>query len=230
MRNGLLAALAFLALQKPALAHDYSAYLDGNFDYDLWFFADHGEDSDDDAGYPADPRGCVAASGAQKAVVNQGNAKAAAFLARCRETTGNSRWCDELLRPNPASRGVFSCTYGAAQPHQLIHPDERTWPNAWKAVQLVRDLEALGVQVAQIYNWWRPEPYNANVGGSKTRHPFGTAVDVRFASLPEMEKAHRLLCQFRKQGRLRALGYYGSTGLHFGVGDANPNTWGKDCP
>lgn len=194
----------------------------------------HDETHFDDAGgfdggqiYPV---ACTAANATQRAAVNAGNAKAARFLQLCRAAAAGSVWCEQLMRPNPSSRSTFSCTYGSAQPHQLIHPDESTWANAFKAVQIIQDLESLGVRVAQIYNWWRPEPYNANVGGSRTRHPFGTSIDVRFASLPDMEKAHALLCEFRRKGRLRALGYYGSTGLHFGVGDSNPNTWGKSCP
>lgn len=220
--QGLLPAIAAAFIAFSAYAHDRErAY-------------PHDEQHFDDAGYAAAgqlwPLGCTGATAAQRAIVNSGNAKAALFLARCRDTTGGSRWCEELMRPNPSSRSTFECTYGAAQPHRLIHPDEATWAHAYKAVQLLRDLEALGVRVAQVYNWWRPEPYNANVGGSKTRHPFGTSVDVRFASLDDMEKAHSLLCEFRRRGRLRALGYYGSTGLHLGVGDSNPNTWGKACP
>lgn len=224
MRNGLRAALTALCLTitLPALA---------SFDD---YVADEGHEDDeiswDDAGFGSDLRACASATASQKTAVNQGNAKAEKFLAACRASTNNSAWCAQLMRPNPSSRGVFTCTYGASQPHQLIHPAEATWANAFRAVQIIQDLEALGVKVAQIYNWWRPEPYNANVGGSKTRHPFGTSVDVRFASMPDMEKAHKLLCQFRKSGRLRALGYYGSTGLHFGVGDSNANTWGKSCP
>jgi hypothetical protein len=229
MRNGLPMVFAFglCALYSPesTLAHDY--------DRESWSIEDFGEEGHDEdhyeGGFQARPLNCTVASQAQRSKVNEGNAKANLFLARCRETTGNSRWCEELMRPNPASREVFACTYGENQPHRLINPDENTWVNAFKAAQLVRDLEALGVRVAQIYNWWRPEPYNANVGGSRTRHPFGVSVDVRFASLDDMEKAHSLLCEFRRRGRLRALGYYGSTGLHFGIGDSNPNTWGKEC-
>jgi hypothetical protein len=44
-----------------------------------------------------------------------------------------------------------------------------------------------------------------------------------------MEKAFSQLCKWRAQGRLRAVGYYGSTGLHFGIGDKTANTWGKSC-
>ena len=81
-----------------------------------------------------------------------------------------------------------------------------------------------------IYNWWRPEPYNKNVGGSATRHPFGTSIDVRFRSKSIQNKAFSELCKMRKNGRVRAIGYYASTALHFGIGDARANTWGKACP
>jgi hypothetical protein len=232
MRNGMQAALAVLCLtlSTPAFA-SFDDYLSDEAHDE----AEEGiENSFDDAGLGEGrqifPRACSPANATQRAAVNDGNTKAAKFLAACLSATNNSAWCRQLMRPNPSSRSVFACTYGSEQPHQLIHPAEATWQNAFQAVRILQDLEALGVKVQEIYNWWRPEPYNANVGGSKTRHPFGTAVDIRYASLPDMEKAHKLLCQFRKQGRLRALGYYGSTGLHFGVGDANANTWGKSCP
>ncbi len=227
MRNGLRAGLITalcLSLTSPSFG-SYEDYISDE---------SHDENSYDDAGLGDDhflpPRACAAATASQRAAVNEGNTKAARFLSKCRANANNSRWCEQLMRPNPSSRSTFACTYGSGQPHQLIHPSESTWANAIRAVHIIQDLEALGVKVAQIYNWWRPEPYNANVGGSRTRHPFGTSVDVRFSSLAEMEKAHKLLCRFRKAGRLRALGYYGSTGLHFGIGDANPNTWGKSCP
>jgi hypothetical protein len=84
--------------------------------------------------------------------------------------------------------------------------------------------------VALIYNWWRPEPYNKNVGGAPGRHPFGTSVDVRMETMSDMETAFVQLCKWRKAGELRAVGYYGSTALHFGIGDHTGNTWGKDCP
>ena len=99
-----------------------------------------------------------------------------------------------------------------------------------EASQLVKELEKKGIKVCLIYNWWRPEPYNANVGGAAGRHPYGTSVDTRMCTLADMEKAFTQLCEWREEGRLRAIGYYGSTGLHFGMGDAVANTWGKDCP
>lgn len=173
---------------------------------------------------------CRRATASQIAYVNQGNAKKDRFLQACARQTGGSVWCNQLIRPNPSSRNTFACTYGSSQPHQLIHPDESTWDFAFEAVRLVDDLERRGMDVCVIYNWWRPEPYNANVGGAAGRHPYGTSVDVRFCSKSDQNRAHAQLCTWRRQGRLRALGYYASTALHFGVGDRVGNTWGKSCP
>ncbi len=192
---------------------------------------DH-EHADDDAGFSEliVPFACTKATAAQIAVINRGNKKYDKFMKGCWGATNNSSWCEQLTRPNPSSRSIFVCTYGADQPHRLIHPDESTWKNAFGAVKLVEELEAKGMSVQQIYNWWRPAPYNGNVGGASGRHPYGTSVDVRFTNLGAMERAHKQLCTWRAQGRLKALGYYGSTGLHFGIGDQTPNTWGKSCP
>lgn len=173
---------------------------------------------------------CLKADARQLASVNEGNKVAQDFIAACYASTGNSPRCQELIRPNPLSRNMFSCTYGANQPHQLIHPDRNTWKHAFKAVWLIQQLEAKQIRVCHIYNWWRPEPYNRNVGGAAGRHPFGTSVDVNFCNKNAQELAHAELCKLRKQGHLRALGHYPGTGLHFGVGDHTPNTWGKGCP
>ena len=175
-------------------------------------------------------RACKKASKKQLAEVNKGNAKKEAFLKKCYKETGNSCWCDQLTRPNPSSINSFRCTYGSNQPHQLIHPDEKTWKHAIEAAKIVLDLEKKGIGVKIIYNWWRPEPYNQNVGGAAGRHPYGTSVDVRFVSKSDQNKAHKELCKMRKKGRIRALGYYKSTALHLGVGDRSANTWGKSCP
>lgn len=177
-----------------------------------------------------DPMGCVPANASQLNQVRLGNQKAGTFLNKCLAATGQSPWCAQLMRPNPSSVGVFRCTYGYDLPHQLIHPTESTWNNAIQAVRLITELEAKNICVELIYNWWRPEPYNKNVGGAAGRHPFGTSVDVRFCSKSDMERGFRQLCSWRKQGRLRAVGYYNSSSLHFGVGDRTGNTWGKACP
>ncbi|NQZ19413.1 MAG: hypothetical protein HRT44_09185 [Bdellovibrionales bacterium] len=151
--------------------------------------------------------------------VNDGNAKKDQFLAACYTETNNSCWCDQLIRPNPQSIDTFRCTYGDEQVHQFIHPDEDTWMYAFEAVKIVEDLEEMQINTQIIYNWWRPEPYNKNVGGSATRHPFGTAVDVRFETKDMQNKAFDEMCKMRKQGRIRAIGYYASSAIHIGVGD-----------
>lgn len=145
------------------------------------------------------------------------------FLNYCRKKTNQSAWCDQVARPNPDSHRTFDCTYSAAQPHFLLHLDES------QAVQLVKELEAKQIKVCSIYNWWRPEPYNKNVDEAAGRHPFGTAIYVRFCTKSDQLEAHKALCTERKKGRLRALGYYSGTALHLGVGDNVANTWGKSC-
>lgn len=231
MRLLLLAGFAVLYAHTGFAFERVSFGAEPNLSNDAYLFEseDYTDQSLMENDYQNEFLSCIRATAAQLKVVNLGNAKAANFLDGCLRETGNSSWCQQLMRPNPASQAIFSCTYGASQPHQLINPDEGTWSDAYEAVRLVRDLESLGIRIDQIYNWWRPEPYNKNVGGAKARHPFGTSVDVRFSTLPDMERAHGILCQWRKQGKLRALGYYGSTGLHFGIGDSIPNTWGKSC-
>jgi hypothetical protein len=172
---------------------------------------------------------CARATASQTSVVNTGAAKLAKFLNRCYAETNSKRWCDEVARPNPESSSAFDCTYSIQQTHVFVHPDESTWKYAIGAVKLVQELVAQGVKVSTIYNWWRPEPYNKNVGGAAGRHPLGTSVDVRFASKTEQNKAHSSLCKMRAAGRMRALGYYSGTGLHLGMGDRAANTWGKSC-
>lgn len=174
--------------------------------------------------------GCKKATAQQIRVVNQGNAKKEDFLQRCARETGGSAWCSQLTRPNPSSISTFRCTYGTSQVHQLIHPSETTWKNAIGAVRLIQELEQKGYRVCLIYNWWRPEPYNQNVGGAAGRHPLATSVDVRFCSNSDANKAFDELCKYRKQGRIRAIGHYGTNALHFGVGDSTGNTWGRSCP
>lgn len=173
--------------------------------------------------------GCLKASTSQKDFVYLGWSKKDEFLQRCAVETNSSSWCAQVVRPNPNSASTFSCTYGASQAHNLIHPDENTWKYPIAGVRIIQDLQAMGIKVSQIYNWWRPEPYNRNVGGAAGRHPYGTSIDVRFASNTEANRAFRELCKMRKIGRLRALGHYGSSSLHIGVGDKTANTWGKSC-
>lgn len=174
--------------------------------------------------------GCRHATSSQTARVNLGVAKRNQFITRCYQEGGSKKWCDQIARPNPDSHSTFDCTYSARQAHVFVHPEANTWGYAIGAVKLVRELELKGIKVSSIYNWWRPEPYNTNVGGAAERHPYGTSVDVRFPTKTEQNRAHRQLCIWRKAGRLRALGYYSGTGLHLGMGDRTANTWGKSCP
>lgn len=173
--------------------------------------------------------GCARATQAQINTVNQGNGKRSRFQDYCISATGSSKWCGEIERPNPSSVSTFRCTYGSTQVHRLIHPSENTWSYAIGAIQLIQKLTAKGICVSQIYNWWRPEPYNKNVGGAAGRHPYGTSVDVRFCSSAHAIKGFDELCKYRKQGLTRALGYYGGSGVHIGVGDRTGNTWGRNC-
>ncbi len=159
-----------------------------------------------------------------------GAALAPEFYQSCVSQTRSERWCTEVMRPNPSSISMFQCTYGKEQPHLFIHPDKSSWKNAFQAIKLIQALELKGLGVCQIYNWWRPEPYNKNVGGAADRHPYGTSVDVRFCSMPEMEKGFKELCKARSRGELKAIGYYNTTGIHFGIRDKLGNTWGKKCP
>lgn len=173
--------------------------------------------------------GCVKATDEQIAEVNKGNRLYEEFLKYCLNKTGASRWCEELTRPNPDSADIFECTYGPKQAHRFIHPDRSTWANAVTAVRIIEDLQEKDIAVKRIYNWWRPEPYNKNVDGAGGRHPFGTAVDVEFDSQRDKNLAFAQLCKMRAAGRLKAIGYYPSLGLHLGVDDRIPNTWGKSC-
>lgn len=216
-----------LLFSIPALTHESDAHaLDDNF-YSL-FQLDDMEFSENRGDLQA--MACSKASKTQKTTIELGNQKKTKFLTQCRAQTGNSAWCDQLVRPNPASKNIFECTYGSSQVHQLIHPNESTWKHAINAVKLIQELDTKGMKTCLIYNWWRPEPYNRNVGGAPGRHPYGTSVDVRFCDNETAIKAFNELCRYRRQGRIRAIGYYGSSALHFGVGDSTANTWGKSCP
>lgn len=172
---------------------------------------------------------CIKATKEQKAYVDYGNKLYSDFIKACINKTGASTWCQQLTRPNPDSADIFACTYGPKQAHRFIHPDKSTWGNAFEAVKIIEDLQRQGVGVRRIYNWWRPEPYNKNVEGAGGRHPLGTSIDVEFDSHRDKNLAFRALCRMRRYGRIKAIGYYPSQGLHLGVGDKIPNTWGKSC-
>lgn len=225
--SALIALNIFFSVKT--LAHDHSpeeqAEIDAHED-ELYELEDY---SFMPEAFRFDKRGCIKATKTQKSTVNQGNARKTEFENSCIKKTGSAKWCKEIERPNPSSKATFNCTYGSSQPHLLIHPNSTTWKNAHKAIELVQRLSSTGICVSQIYNWWRPEPYNKNVGGAAGRHPFGTSIDVRFCSNNDAIKAFDTLCKYRKKGEVRALGYYGSTGVHIGVGDKSANTWGRNC-
>lgn len=168
------------------------------------------------------------ATDAQIAEVQKGNEKYNEFLKSCTDAGVQYNWCQQLARPNPESASVFTCTYGNL-PHQLVSPDESTWEYAFKAALMVQKLAKQQIHTKEIYNWWRPEPYNVNVGGAGGRHPNATSVDVRMLNMTDTKKALKKLCSWRQQGEMNALGYYGKTGIHFGVGDEWANTWGHPC-
>lgn len=224
-----LCCVLSLTYSISALAHDYGHDEDEVIEWDMEAILEHSEDDFELLPDLIAPRGCTKASASQLATVNQGNKLREQFIAACKDSTGNTTWCEQAARPNPASKNTFYCTYGNQQPHMLIHPTSSTWKNAIKAVELLNRLKSQGICVSHIYNWWRPEPYNKNVGGAAGRHPFGTSVDVRFCTNSDAIKAFDKLCGYRKQGEVRALGYYGSTGVHIGVGDSSANTWGRNC-
>lgn len=223
-----LILVSVLVTVSQAFAHvDQDAHaLDDSFN-GLFSVEDHELSADK---HELQMMACGKASKSQLRSINQGNMKKEKFLTQCRAATDNSSWCDQLVRPNPASKNIFACTYGTSQPHQLIHPNESTWKNAINTIKLIQDLDAKGMKTCLIYNWWRPEPYNKNVGGAAGRHPYGTSVDVRFCDDATAVLAFNELCRQRRAGRIRAIGYYGSASLHFGIGDATANTWGKSCP
>lgn len=173
--------------------------------------------------------GCLKPSSSQIRQVDLGLTKKEKFLRKCYSETKNSPWCTQVVRPNPSSINTFRCTYGSGQAHNLIHPDEKTWQYPIAGIRILQDLQKKGIGVKQIYNWWRPEPYNKNVGGAAGRHPYGTSIDVRFTSSSQANVAFKELCKMRKAKRLRAIGHYGSASLHIGVGDRTANTWGKSC-
>jgi hypothetical protein len=233
-RLKLICLIVVTSAIRPALAHEVDSVFDDSLMYgpieSFWAQPEHVNDDETGEAEHFEIFSCKPASVAQIAEVNTGNTKLNDFLSTCASKTNGSSWCQQVVRPNPSSIATFRCTYGPNQPHTLIHPNVKTWSHAIDAVLAVEDLESAGIKVCEIYNWWRPEPYNENVGGAPGRHPFGTSVDVRFCSKADMEKAFLQACKWRAQGLIRAVGYYGSTGLHVGVGDAAGNTWGKACP
>ena len=176
------------------------------------------------------------ASADQKQKVLSGIELQNSFLAACKSFGVQDQWCDQLMRPNPNPEEfkTFSWTYGSAIPlHIFIDPDQTTWKNAFRGAIFVQKLEQSGININQIVNWWRPEPYNRNVCGAPGRHPFATSIDVEFKTLSDTRRARKKLCQWFDSAQINSLGYYGNEKVHIGVGDilgpGMGETWGKVC-
>ena len=105
------------------------------------------------------------ASDSEKSEILAGQQKYNSFIEQCREYGIEQKWCEQLTHPNRNSKAIFHCTYEKNTPHILIHPDESTWINAFRAAKLVQRLNSENLPVEEIYNWWRPEQYNKNVDG-----------------------------------------------------------------
>lgn len=150
------------------------------------------------------------------------------FISSCTSRGVSRKTCTEMTRPNPLEEARFACTYGKSAPHELVPPKTK-WDQAIKLAKVYESLRAQGVCTDEVYNWWRPEPYNRNVEGAKARHPNATCIDVRFCSVADAKKALRALCKLRSQGKITSVGYYGATGVHIGM-DPQDGSWGGACP
>ena len=178
-------------------------------------------------------KSCIQATEADLDLVLAGQEKLEFFLEQCRWATGGSPHCEDVIRPNPRSTPFFECTFPKGTEKIFIHPDESTWENAFVAIRLIGEMEANGIGVKHIYNWWRPVPYNENVGGEPDRHPFGTSVDVLFTSRDDQVLAHEYLCEEQAKGLIKALGFYWVAerpSIHIGVKDSPEKVnWGRAC-
>lgn len=145
------------------------------------------------------------------------------FLSACIERTNRMDFCQQVIRPNPASASIFRCTYPPGVPPVFIPVERGKWIYAFRAIEWMDEMEAQGIALSHIYNWLRPEPYNKNVSGDPNRHPFGTAIDLRLATKGDQQKAFTYLCEKWRAHQIHAIGYYGSASLHLGMGD--PLEW-----
>ena len=151
------------------------------------------------------------------------------FVRTCLEKGVLERFCLNLTHPNqdPESMRAFRCTY-PGMPHVLIPKDESEWTFAFEAALILQTMaRETKVCIDEIYNWYRPEPYNRNVDGRPNRHPKATAIDVKFCTKEDAKKAHRALCELYKKKSIWALGSYPSGNkLHIGVRPELHTTWG----
>src|SRR4051794_6875202 len=93
----------FIAQSSAVQAHDQEGGLDDSGFVDL-----------------TTVQSCKKATFAEMAVINEGNSYYKDFMEGCEAATNGSHWCNEIIRPNPQSAEIFSCTYGPMQAHQLI--------------------------------------------------------------------------------------------------------------
>jgi hypothetical protein len=149
------------------------------------------------------------------------------FMNACIARGISEGFCNNLTHPNSQSIHEFRCTY-PGKPHILIPPDKTKWEHAFKGATLVQNgIKNNELCVEEIYNWYRPEPYNDNVDGKPGRHPEGTAIDVRFCTKEDAKKAAKYFCEQFKAGALWAVGSYPSGDkLHLGMEPEKNTTWG----
>lgn len=151
------------------------------------------------------------------------------FVRTCLEKGVLQRFCLNMTRPNRIAESVeaFKCTY-PGKPHALIPPDESEWEFGIKAALILQKVSRENkICVEEIYNWYRPEPYNSNVKGRPGRHPNATAIDVKFCTPKDAKAAFKALCEMYREKEIWALGTYpAGIEIHIGVMPEQNATWG----
>lgn len=132
--------------------------------------------------------------------------RARRFEALCLSRGINKKLCREMLSPNTNSQSKFRAVYGSSTPFYLL-PDESRWEVGLKLLKAVQDA---GGCVNENRNWYRPEPYNAKVGGAKSsQHKSASALDINYCSLADKNKALAAFKRLRSQtGFPKGIGTY----------------------
>lgn len=120
--------------------------------------------------------------------------------------------CTDMLQPfrNPKEVRVFRRTYGDEVEHVLI-PPRSTWGLGIELIKIAQEVSITSnVEICQIRNWYRPEPYNSRVdGGSSSQHLVAQAIDIDFCSNPGRNKALQVMKRRRTDtGMPRGIGTY----------------------
>lgn len=156
------------------------------------------------------------------------------FLTDCAAEGIHPSLCENLTHPNNNSKMEFRCTFPSFTQHVLLPNNRSLWTNGFQGAKAFQEaLEEQGLEpnqgaCPQIYNYYRPEPYNANVGGAAGRHPNGTAVDVEFCTKEEAQKALNKFAKMRMEKRINSIGIYSSgIRIHIGFGTEKGNTWNQ---